>query len=247
MIKFSKIFIIIYTFYSFFTSIAYSDNINNEQISNFLYVGTELGIVEPIIAKFRHKHSKTDITLKRSPMYSGKIGYSFYPQMAVEFSFTHQPKYNLSYVLPEKNLENGMTIPKTPGKTTVISNIFMLNLIYDLAEVKGFTPFVILGGGIAQIKVKSTSSRWDTINRDFFKVKTTRTNCPAWQVGLGFSKNITPSFSLDIAAKLQVANGVKINYDTLELASQKFVAASPIKKTIGVGEFGIGFTYRLPV
>lgn len=26
----------------------------------------------------------------------------------------------------------------------------------------------------------------------------------------------------------------------------QFLPAKPIKKTIGVGEFGIGFTYRLP-
>lgn len=244
MIKFSKILIVIYSFF-ISISIAGADNIINYQ-SNFIYIGTELGIVEPVISKFQHKHSKTDISLKRSFMYSGKVGYSFYPQMAIEFSFNHHPKYNLHYVLPEKDLGNGMKIPKTPGKTTVLLNIYMLNLIYDLAEVKGFTPFVILGGGIARVDVKSTSSRWEVADTDFFKIRTTRTNCAAWQVGLGFSKNITPAFSLDIAAKLQVAHGVKINYDTLD-ASQKFVAASPIKRTIGVGEFGIGFTYKLPI
>jgi len=210
------------------------------------YIGAEGGVVEPVVSKFRHKHSNTDIVLKRSSMYSGKIGYILYPQIAIEFSATYQPKYRLHYVLPQQNLSNGLTIPKTPGNTKVSSNIYMLNLIYDLEEVKSFTPFVILGGGIAQVKVKSTSSRWDLINSDYFRVRKTHKNCVAWQAGLGISKYLSSSFSVDLTAKLQTVYRVKINYDTLDVKTGQFMPAHPIKKTIGVGEFGVGFTYRLP-
>ncbi|WP_342257106.1 outer membrane beta-barrel protein [Rickettsia endosymbiont of Aspidapion aeneum] len=247
MIKLSKIFIIACV-YSFIViaSVAYAEEeVNADQ--RFLYIGAEGGIVEPVVSKFRHKNSNTAITLKRSGMYSAKIGYIFYPQIAIEFSATYQPKYRLHYVLPQQDLSNGLSIPKTPGKIRVISNIYMVNLIYDFQEVKSFTPFVIFGAGIAQVKVKSTSSRWDLMNIEYFKVRKTRTNCFAWQAGLGVSKYITPNFSIDLAAKLQVAQNVKINYDTLNIQSRQFVPANPIKKTIGIGEFGIGFTYRLPI
>ncbi|HJD56180.1 MAG TPA: porin family protein [Rickettsia endosymbiont of Pyrocoelia pectoralis] len=210
------------------------------------YIGAEGGLVEPVVGKFRHKNSNTEIILKKSSMFSGKIGYTIYPQISLEFSATYQPKYRLHYVLPPQNLSNGLTIPRTPGNTKVFTNIYMLNLIYDLQEVKGLTPFVILGTGIAQVKVKSTSSKWDVINSEYFKVKKTRKNCFAWQAGLGVSKNITSDFSIDLTAKLQTAYRVKINYDTLDMKTGQFTPSHPIKKTIGVGEFGIGFTYRLP-
>jgi opacity protein-like surface antigen len=227
------------------TSITYADNTNYDK--RFIYVGAEAGIVEPVQSKFRHKESSTDLTLKRSSMYSGKIGYSFYPQMAIEFSATHQPQYKLHYVLPEKSLAGGYTIPKTPGTTKVVSEIYMLNLIYDLNNINSFTPFVIIGAGIARMKVKATSSKWDLMNLEYFKVRKTKTNCFAWQFGIGMSREITENFSIDTTAKLQVIHKIKANYDTFDNNTGKFVPSAPINRTIGVGEFGIGFTYKLAI
>ncbi len=124
MNKLPKILSTIYI-YSLFFANAQADEITADQ--RFFYIGTEAGIVEPVIKKFRHS-SGSDFTLKRSKMYSGKIGYSFYPQMAIEFSVTHQPKYRLHYVLPQKELAPSLIIPQTPGITKVISNIYMVNL-----------------------------------------------------------------------------------------------------------------------
>lgn len=242
MIKLLQLFAIVFSIFIYSITNA-EENINEK---TGFYVGAEGGIVEPVISRFRHKHSNTDIVLKKSSMFSGKIGYILYPQIAVEFSVTYQPKYRLHYVLPQQNLNNGLVIPKTPGNTKVISNIYMLNLIYDLEEVKGLTPFIIIGGGIAQVKIKPTSSKWDLINSDYFRVRRTHKNCAAWQAGLGVSKDLSSNFSVDLTAKLQTAYRVRINYDTLDIKTGQFMPANPIKKTIGIGEFGVGFTYRLP-
>lgn len=227
------------------TFTSYADDTSYNQ--SFVYIGAEGGIVAPVQNKFRHKESNTDLTLKRSAMYSGKVGYSFYPQMAIEFSATYQPQYRLHYVLPQKDLSNGHSIPKTPGTTKVVSEIYMLNLIYDLKKVNSFTPFVIMGAGIARMKVKATTSKWDLMNIEYFKVRKTKSNCFAWQFGVGISRDITENFSVDTTAKLQVMHNIKANYDTLDDATGKFVPSKPIKRTIGVGEFGIGFTYKLPI
>jgi opacity protein-like surface antigen len=243
MNKLLKILSTIYICFLVFTN-AQADEIKADQ--RFFYIGTEAGIVVPVVKRFRHD-SGTNFTLKSSKMYSGKIGYSFYPQMAVEFSVTRQPRYRLHYVLPQKDVAPGLIIPKTPGTTRVESNLYMLNLVYDFDKVKEITPFVILGAGIAQVKVSSTSSRWDLIDVEYFRIRNTRSNCFAWQVGLGLSKELSSNFSIDIAVKLQAAHSIKINYDTLDMETQQFIPATPIKKTIGVGEFGIGFTYRLPI
>ncbi|AAU04231.1 outer membrane protein [Rickettsia typhi] len=228
----------------FITIIIYNNITFAKEIGS--YIGAAIGIVEPVVRKFRHKHSNTEIILKQSNMYSGKIGYIIYPQISMEFSATYQPKYRLHYLLPHKNLINSITIPKAIGTTTIVSNIYMLNLIYDLKKIKTFIPFIILGGGIAQIKVKSTSSRWSVINNDYFKVRRTRKNCLAWQAGLGVTQDITSDLSIDATAKLQTAYRVRINYDTLDIKTVQLMNANSIKKTIAVGEFGIGFTYRLP-
>ncbi|ADE30352.1 hypothetical protein MA5_00900 [Rickettsia prowazekii str. GvV257] len=229
----------------FFITIIIYNNIAFAKETGF-YMGAAIGIVEPVVRKFRHKYSNTGIILKQSNMYSGKIGYIIYPQISMEFSATYQPKYRLHYSLQHKNLINGLTIPKTIGNTTIVSNIYMLNLIYDLEKIKTFTPFIILGGGITRVKVKSTSSKWSLINNDYFKVHRTSKNCVTWQAGLGIAQHITPDLSIDATAKLQTAYRVRINYDTLDMKTVQLMNANSIKKTISVGEFGIGFTYRLP-
>ena len=236
---------IIYIFHLISTSIAYSDHIKHEQ--RFLYIGAEAGLVEPVQHKFHHKESNTNLTLKRSAMYSGKIGYSFYPGMAMEFSTTYQPQYRLGYTLPQKHLSSSHSIPKTLGQTKMVSRIYMLNLIYDLKTINSFIPFVIIGAGLATMKVKPTSSKWNLMNMEYFRVRKTQTNCFAWQFGVGISKDITENFSIDTTAKLQVIHDIKAKYDTLDETTNKFVPSTPIKKTIGVGEFGIGFTYKLGI
>lgn len=242
MNKLPKILSIICIYFLFFTK-AQADEIEADQ--RFFYIGAEAGIVETVVKKFRHD-SGTDFTLKRSKMYSGKIGYSFYPQMAIEFSATHHPQYQLNYVLPKQKVA-GLIIPQTPGTTKIISNLYMLNIVYDFDKIKEITPFIILGAGIAQVKVSSASSRWNLMDVEYFRIRNTRSNCFAWQVGLGLSKELSSNFSIDIAVKLQAAHSIKINYNTLDMKTQQFIPATPIKKTIGVGEFGIGFTYRLPI
>jgi opacity protein-like surface antigen len=204
----------------------------------FFYIGAEAGIVEPVQRKFKHKHSDTKLTLKKSSMYSAKIGYSFYPQMAFEFSGTYQPTYKLGYKLPEAGI-----VPSMSGKTKVHSQIYMANLVYDLNDYAGFTPFVIGGVGIARLQIKPTTTSF--MGTEFFKVKKSTPNCFAWQAGIGVSRNIAPSFSIDVAAKLQAAHNIKVKYESLDPQTGKFNPGT-IKKNIGVWEFGIGFTYKFP-
>ena len=46
---------------------------------------------------------------------------------------------------------------------------------------------------------------------------------------------------------LQVVKDIKIKYETLDIKTQGFKSQTPIKKTIGVGEFTLGFTFKIPV
>ncbi len=231
----------------------------NNASDRYMYIGSELGLSEPIVKKFIHKESNTKMRLKQSRMYGGRIGYAFYPGMMIELSATHQPKYRLAYRLPSQDLSSlvpGLAIPKTSGETRVSANVFTLNLLYEMQEqFAGFKPYVIFGAGVARISIKPTTSTTDIFaplgagnNMTFFKIKKNNIDCFAWQVGGGFSRDLSDNFSVDIGAKLQVVNDIKIKYDTLDSPTTgTFSPAKPIKKTIGVGEFTLGFTFKIPV
>ena len=230
----------------------------NDADDRYLYIGSELGLSEPVVKTFVHKDSDTKMRLKQSRMYGGRIGYAFYPGMMIELSATHQPKYRLAYRLPSQDLSSlvpGLAIPETPGETRVSANVFTLNLLYEMQEqFAGVKPYVIFGAGVAKISIKPTISTTDVFaplglgNKvTFFKIKKNNIDCFAWQVGGVFSRDLSDNFSVDIGAKLQVVNDIKIKYDTLDPANQTFSPAKPIKKTIGVGEFTLGFTFKIPV
>jgi hypothetical protein len=238
-----------------FNQQAYANNADDR----YFYIGGEFGVSEPVVKQFEHKESKTKIRLKRSKMIGAKIGYSFYPNMMIEISGTHQPEFRLTYTLPEVSLSNfglpGLSIPETGGKTKVQGNVYTLNLIYQADPIEalgGLRPYAIIGGGVTKVVVKPASSTWKAPsslpfgNVEYFKTRKTTTYCPTWQVGLGVGKDLASNFNVDVSAKLQVVQNIKIKYDTLSMATLKFTPATPIKQTIAVGEFALGFTYKLP-
>jgi hypothetical protein len=204
-------------------------------------IGAEFGVEEPVKHKFIHKDSKTKMTLKRSAVFTGALGYGFYPGMVAEFSATHQPSYDLGYVLPEKT-----PVPSTKGKTKVSFNAYILSLSMDLTEIgSGVTPFLIGGVGIANLKVKATNSKFNGI--EIFKMHKYTYNRPIYQLGLGVAKDLSPTVSVQGAAKLQVIPDIRIKYSTLDIATMRFNQSKIIKKTVGTAEFVVGFRYKLPI
>ena len=136
-------------------------------------------------------------------------------------------------------LPGGGAIPETPGITKVSANTFTLNLIYEMQKMKSLAvkPYVIFGAGVAKISVKPTISYLPTDflgvgsgNIPYFKIKKNNQNCFAWQAGLGFSKDINDKLAIDFGAKMQVVNNIKVKYQTLNMVTNSFDEANPIKK-----------------
>jgi len=231
-----------------------------------VYVGADFGLSEPVIKKFSYKDEKgfkTDLRLDNSPMYGGRIGYVFYPSMKIELSASHRPKYRIGYTLPAARVSPDSD---GSGKTTADAKIFNLRLIYSMSEqFAGVKPYAMFGVGVANMSIKYTESTMNTYaygaaatpNVPFFRVNKNNINCFSWQVGAGFTKDITDDLSLDFGAKLYVVNDIKIKYDILDVDgtnatiptgfTPKYDSQKPIKKTIGVGEFTIGLAYKFPV
>ena len=105
-----------------------SANANNAE-DRYIYIGTELGISEPVVKNFVDKETDAKFRLKQSTMFGARIGYSFYPGMMIEISGTYQPKYGLTYLLPVKSTGinipglGALDIPETSGRTKVSGNV----------------------------------------------------------------------------------------------------------------------------
>ncbi len=236
----------------------------NDADDRYIYVGAKVGISEPVVKTFTDKETRSKFRLKQSRLVGGRIGYSFYPNMMVELHFTHKPKYGLTYMLPEADtgvvhpLLGALTIPKTPGSTKVSSSVYTINLLYQFEpQFMELKPYVSIGAGVARLSVKSTTTATSVLNSavgiqiptqtEYFRIKKDTSSYLAWQVGGGISKDLTPNIALDLGAKLQVVNNIKLKYDTLNSATGRFESQKPIKKTIGVGEFTFGVTFKIPV
>lgn len=241
-------------------AVAYAEKYADD---NYVYAGLELGVSKPVWKQFDYadredKSRKTRISLQDSKMIGGRLGWSFYPNMAVEISGTHQPEYGVRYLLPATPVAPGITLPATPDKTKMKSDIYTINLIYKLPELEFATikPYVIIGGGIGRINVKPKSTEVAvpaSLNMmlgdklEYFRVKKSKSTVPVYQAGIGFAKEIGNNFEIDISSKFQVVQDIKINYEKLDSTTMQFKKAKPIKKTIAVGEIAVGLLFKLPV
>lgn len=122
-----------------FLNAVYAEDVSDNHMDRYVYIGTEFGLSDPIKKSFTHEESNTRMRLKKSHMYGGRIGYSFYPNMMIEISGTYQPKYRMAYRLP-----GGGVIPETPGITKVTSNVFTMNLIYEMQKMKSLAPLSLM-------------------------------------------------------------------------------------------------------
>jgi opacity protein-like surface antigen len=244
----------------FAASNAFAGQAESNASDRYFYVGADIGIAEPVVKSFKYQTST--IRLKQSRMYGGRVGYSFYPNMMIELSGSHHPTYRLAYILPESPVTSlpipGVSIPKTHDKTKVKGNIYMVNLIYEAERnIAGIRPFATIGAGLARLTIQKNITNWSPDNIyvkaalgssvPYFQVNKTTQNCLAWQVGAGLVKDLNDMVKINFTTKLQVVNNIKIKYDTLNAKTGKLEGQKPIKKSIGVGEFSVGFAFKLPI
>lgn len=230
-------------------SITTADCCDSNDESRKLYIGIEGGISSALKKEFTHKETKMKGAIKSSPLYGSLVGYRFYPGMAIEFSWQHKPKYTLNFKLPEAPAA-GITT-RTPGKTKIISDIYMLGIVYDLQQQGSFTPYIAIDGGIARIKSKyvSVSRNIPTpvgpVNMAIFHIKNAHTISPAMQFTLGLSsKELISNMRVNLSGRLQIIKDAKIKYESLDPKTGGWSSAN-LKQTLGVGEVVLGITYDL--
>lgn len=215
------------------------------------YIGLEGGLSAPVINTFKKDMDvagdKIPVKghLSNSPMYGALLGYKFYPGMAAEFSYQHKPKYKMNVMIPDINML-GTTAQKNSSKVKVRSDLYLLGIVYDLSEIKGFTPYVGVELGVANIKAKSQSFYSNVIglgNTEIVRVKKSNSITPAAQLSLGFTRhNIVKNVSLYAAARVQLIMDTKLKYEVLLPTPEK----GSFKTKLLIGEVVMGLTYDLP-
>lgn len=222
------------------------------------YVGLEGGFSMPVPNTFKKKVDGINIQgkLSNSPMYGALLGYKFYPGIAAEFSYQHKPKYKLDITLPDTPAIYGLTAKKNSAKVKVTSDLYLLGLVYDLAEVKGVTPYVGVELGVANIKAKSQSFYSDFANPDgsiasphneVMRIKKSNSIRPAFQLSVGATKeNIVQNVNLYAAARVQLIMNAKLKYDKIHPLTKAVVSSGKFKQSLLISEVVMGLTYNLP-
>ncbi len=228
------------------------------------YIGVEGGLSAPIPNTFKKKmdFSGQKVTiegkLSNSAMYGALLGYKFYPGMAAEFSYQHKPNYKLNITLPDTNFSfAGMpvTAKKNSAKVKVTSDLYLIGLVYDLAEVKGLTPYVGVELGVANIKAKSQTFYSDIAlqangavispHTEVMRIKKSNSIRPAFQLSVGATKeNIIKNVNLYAAARVQLIMEAKLKYDLI--ANGAVSSSGKLKQSLLISEVVMGLTYNLP-
>ena len=220
---------------------------------NKFYVGIHGGFSQPLAKKFDDKETKTEIRIKGSPMIGGMVGYKITDDISLEFVYDHKTKYPAKFVLPA--IYGGDITP-----TKANSNSFMLNFVYNMNDVGGFTPYFNIGAGITTVKVKGFTNKmsegfskavstsvlneittlteaerntmyFNTEGADKYTVKSFNSKSFSWQIGLGANKEIAQGLTFGLGAALQVTHDVTMKYRSLNTDFTE----SDIGKYIGSG------------
>ena len=228
-------------FITILASSALACSIASSNVLANIYVGLEGGLSLPAQSSFVDKDTKTKVKLGHSPMFGARFGYEFAPNMAAEFSYTYQPKYDFNVSIYHDFAK---------GKTKVTGNVMMLNLVYNFSEMGGgFKPYAIFGAGIAKIDLKAidiklategldkvsegiasalrakyplhmpaTKAEISSVIKDIpaLRIKKLNANYFAWQAGLGVTKPLNDNLNLDFSAKLQVTHNIEVKSDHID-------------------------------
>lgn len=241
------------------SSISTSAFAEGEDFKRF-YVGGGAGISKMVYSTFKDKSSGTAFILKKpTQLFYGNLGYKVTEDIMVEFSYENKPKYPAVIQLSKKN-------GGKKAKTSAIAELYLINFIYNLQDIGEIKPYFLIGGGYAKVRVKSTGIASPdlaalNIKANEFAIRDRTSDCLAWQIGVGASKNITEDLSIRLGAKLQVVPAAHLNVKYIDEDATKasLAKAGPaasesdvvykerkIKKMLGAGEITLGFNYSLP-
>ena len=178
----------------------------------------------------KDKESLAVIKIQPSYLINILAGYKIDESHAIELSAEVQPNYPTEVEM-EKNMGK--------VKTTANVNVFLVNIICDLASFGRVTPFFLGGGGIADITFNA-GSIFDSSdsNIKIFELEKNHLFAFTVQFGLGLRIEATDYIDLALSAKIQSINNIELNY---KKTNEKNILENKItKQRLHVGKITAG-------
>jgi opacity protein-like surface antigen len=216
-----------------------------------IYFGVEGGYSVAAKSKFKDKDADDNLVigkLKGTGVYEGKIGYKFYPGLAIELAYAYRPKYRLNVWFPDKP---DVGTVNTISQANVQSHTLMLNLMYEAQTEKAYRPYFLFGLGYAHVTPKRSPIFADipapvaagyyngNTRPQIGSIKKFTSERLGWRIGTGIVYDVTPNFSLVGGVKLEVINNIGLHAEFTDPAG-KVIKKSSLKKTIGVADLTLG-------
>jgi opacity protein-like surface antigen len=185
--------------------------------NNNYYVQLNGGIASGLAPKGEIADKK----MGRSGLVGAEAGYQYNDNLRVGVSLDYLTKF--SFKSSQAADSEDETLLDTNDRYKVKSLVSMLNVYYDIMEIKGFTPYVTAGAGIARNKTSDVNTAQDLSDSesdsDTVLVKGTKTNF-AYKVGFGSKYAVTQAISLDVRYQFMDLGKIKTN-STEDLAMKK--------------------------
>ncbi len=212
--------------------------------SGKIYFGIEGGYSMPLKKHFKEKSGVIG-KLHGTEVYEGKVGYMFYPNLAVELSYSFRPRYKLRTIYPDTSPYTNMT-----AQTKVASHAVMLSLVYFAQTETKFQPYFLAGVGYAHVTPKRSIIYGDipafAIKQiEAGNVKKFTSERLGIRLGGGVNMAMTDNLALSLGGKIEIINNIALHAQFLHPVTKQVVQSESLKKTIGVAELTAGLRYSL--
>lgn len=233
-----------------------------------IYLGGSVGlskrfISEKNLALFPEESFETELKFPFFKSFNGKIGYNFYPNMAIELFGTFQPEHKsilmkLPATIAAPDTDKSKKLPARSFDINSQSQMLIVNLLYQLAPVESKTrPYFSMGIGINRLNLSTIKPKLQfeqngqltTSDQNLFEIEKTQTYYSTTQFSLGLTRQLVNNLAFDLAFRTYLTKKVEFAANIYDFNQQKLVPlqeAALLSKAslLIINELTIGLTYK---
>lgn len=176
---------------------------------------------------------------KKGKVHSIELGRSVTDRVKIGLEFSHRSGYSVSDHLDEYGY--GIKLESQSEKSSYKSSAAMMNVRCDVANLSGFTPYVVVGAGVSQNKMKDDFYRMiHTDHESSDSIRSNKSNNFAYKVGAGVSYSVTQKIGIDVRYQFVNLGKVRI-HESRDSQGELLAAARGKLKT---KEVLVGISYK---
>jgi opacity protein-like surface antigen len=217
----------------------------NAESNRKFYIGLEYGGLIPLSKKFKID----DVNVKASTdrVDGLRLGYQFYPDMFIDFSFSRRHGVQMSATMNE-DLPVGVKSAWGTGKFRYDS--YILSIKYAMPRDSKITPYVGAGLGVAKVGIKNENKFSVDVPAIGFKgesgiVAKSSKITPAVRIYAGADAKVSDFLSLYLDTRIEVTKKVPVDFKMYFPGTTNVVREKRVKTRMGVAEAVLGVKLSL--